>query len=145
MARFTRVVVVDVPHHVTQRGNAQQVILSDDADRVAYVELLRQYSSAWGERLDASSTLPSSAGSPSASSGQAFDCAVTALRFVTAPLRMTILFRRRREAESYMLSPEHSGKQQVSRIAVALLRLPRNDRNLRSICAEFGRLEFGRR
>ena len=44
MARFARVVVVDVPHHVTQRGNAQQVILSDDADRVAYLELLRQYS-----------------------------------------------------------------------------------------------------
>jgi putative transposase len=44
MARFARVVVVDVPHHVTQRGNAQQVILSDDADRVAYLELLRHYS-----------------------------------------------------------------------------------------------------
>ena len=44
MARFARVVVVDVPHHVTQRGNAQQVILSDDGDRVAYLELLRQYS-----------------------------------------------------------------------------------------------------
>jgi hypothetical protein len=42
-------------------------------------------SSAWGERLDASSTLRSTAGS--------FDCAVTALRFVTASLRMTILFR----------------------------------------------------
>ena len=36
--------MVDVPHHVTQRGNAQQVILSDDGDRVAYLELLRQYS-----------------------------------------------------------------------------------------------------
>lgn len=27
-----------------QRGNAQKVILSDDADCVAYLELLRQYS-----------------------------------------------------------------------------------------------------
>jgi putative transposase len=44
MARFPRVVMVDVPHHVTQRGNARQVILSDDADRIAYLELLRQYS-----------------------------------------------------------------------------------------------------
>jgi putative transposase len=44
MARFPRVVVVDVAHHITQRGNARQVILSDDADRVAYLELLRQYS-----------------------------------------------------------------------------------------------------
>jgi putative transposase len=30
MARFARVVVVDVAHHVTQRGNARQVILSSD-------------------------------------------------------------------------------------------------------------------
>jgi len=44
MARFPRVVVVDVAHHVTQRGNARQVILSDDASHVAYLELLRQYS-----------------------------------------------------------------------------------------------------
>jgi putative transposase len=43
MARFPRVVVVDVPHHVTQRGNARQVILYDDAGRVAYLELMRQY------------------------------------------------------------------------------------------------------
>ena len=44
MARFARVVVVDVPHHVTQRGNARQVILSSDKDRVTYVGLLREYS-----------------------------------------------------------------------------------------------------
>ncbi len=44
MARLARVVVVDVPHHVTQRGNARQVILATDEDRITYVELLRQYS-----------------------------------------------------------------------------------------------------
>lgn len=44
MARLPRVVVVDVPHHVTQRGNARQVILADDADRITYLDLLRQYS-----------------------------------------------------------------------------------------------------
>jgi putative transposase len=44
MARLPRVVVVDVPHHVTQRGNARQVILANDADRITYLELLRQYS-----------------------------------------------------------------------------------------------------
>jgi putative transposase len=53
MARLPRVVVVDVPHHVTQRGNARQVILANDADRITYVELLRQNSelhrlSLWG-------------------------------------------------------------------------------------------------
>ena len=44
MARLPRVVVVDVPHHVTQRGNARQVILADDADRITYFDLLRKYS-----------------------------------------------------------------------------------------------------
>jgi putative transposase len=44
MARLPRVVVVDVPHHVTQRGNARQVILANDADRITYLQLLRQYS-----------------------------------------------------------------------------------------------------
>jgi len=44
MARLPRVVITDVAHHVTQRGNARQVILADDADRIAYLELLRQYS-----------------------------------------------------------------------------------------------------
>src|SRR5258708_3716356 len=43
MARLPRVVITDVAHHVTQRGNARQVILGDDADRIAYLELLRQY------------------------------------------------------------------------------------------------------
>ena len=43
MARLPRVVIADIPHHVTQRGNARQVILGDDPDRGAYLELLRQY------------------------------------------------------------------------------------------------------
>ena len=33
MGRFARVVAVDVPHHVTQRGNARQLILDGDTDR----------------------------------------------------------------------------------------------------------------
>ena len=48
MARLPRVVVTGVPHHITQRGNARQVILADDADRVTYLELLRQYSQLHG-------------------------------------------------------------------------------------------------
>jgi putative transposase len=43
MARFPRVVVLDVPHHVTQRGNARQVILASDTDRLTYMALLREY------------------------------------------------------------------------------------------------------
>jgi putative transposase len=43
MARLPRVVAVDIPHHVTQRGNARQVILATDADRLTYLSLLRDY------------------------------------------------------------------------------------------------------
>ena len=31
MARLPRVVVVDLPHHVTQRGNARQTVFVHDA------------------------------------------------------------------------------------------------------------------
>ncbi len=48
MGRFARVVAVDVPHHVTQRGNGRQVILGSDADRATYLALLRQYSELHG-------------------------------------------------------------------------------------------------
>ena len=51
MARLPRVVVIDVPHHVTQRGNARQVILSTDADRFTYLALLREYSQLYGLSL----------------------------------------------------------------------------------------------
>ena len=51
MARLPRVVVVEVPHHVTQRGNAQQVIFAQDADRNTYLELLWQYSQLYGLSL----------------------------------------------------------------------------------------------
>ena len=43
MARLARIAVVNVPHHVTQRGNARQFILNSDAERVVYLELLQQY------------------------------------------------------------------------------------------------------
>jgi putative transposase len=42
MARLARVVAVDVPHHVTQRGNARQFILATDAERIVYLDLLPQ-------------------------------------------------------------------------------------------------------
>lgn len=42
MARLPRVVIAEVPHHVTQRGNARRFILDCDADRNVYIELLRE-------------------------------------------------------------------------------------------------------
>jgi putative transposase len=41
MARLARVIAVDVPHHVTQRGNARRYILDTDSDRLVYLDLLR--------------------------------------------------------------------------------------------------------
>ena len=49
MTRLARVIAVDVPHHVTQRGNARRYIL--DADRMAYLNLLRQNIELHGVRL----------------------------------------------------------------------------------------------
>jgi len=37
-----RVVIADVAHHVTQRGNGRQFILAGDAERWVYLDLLRQ-------------------------------------------------------------------------------------------------------
>jgi putative transposase len=44
MARLARVVAVDTPHHVTQRGNAHQHILGTDEDRAMYLRILQQAS-----------------------------------------------------------------------------------------------------
>jgi putative transposase len=41
MARFARIVALDMPHHFTQRGNGRQVIFESDSDRLTYLELLR--------------------------------------------------------------------------------------------------------
>ena len=42
MARLPRVVMAEIPHHVTQRGNARRFILDCDAGRNVYLELLRE-------------------------------------------------------------------------------------------------------
>jgi hypothetical protein len=41
VARFARVIALDSPLHVTQRGNARQFILTADAERLVYLDLLR--------------------------------------------------------------------------------------------------------
>jgi putative transposase len=42
MARIARVVITDLAHHITQRGDGRQFILADDAGRMVYQDLLRQ-------------------------------------------------------------------------------------------------------
>jgi putative transposase len=42
MPRVARVVIADVAHRVTRRGNGRQFLLASDAERLVYVDLLRQ-------------------------------------------------------------------------------------------------------
>jgi len=42
MPRVARVVIADVAHHVTQRGNGRQFILASDGERLVYLELPRR-------------------------------------------------------------------------------------------------------
>jgi REP element-mobilizing transposase RayT len=51
MGRFTRVVAVDVPHHLTQRVNGRRFILDCDADRAVYRNLLRENIALYGVSL----------------------------------------------------------------------------------------------
>jgi len=44
MPRLARVVAVDTPHHVTQRGNGRQEVFFTDNDRLVYLSLLQQHS-----------------------------------------------------------------------------------------------------
>ena len=47
MARLARVVVPDVPHHVTQRGNGRQQTFFSDDDYARYRDLLREHCAAY--------------------------------------------------------------------------------------------------
>ncbi|MGB2754583.1 MAG: transposase [Phycisphaerae bacterium] len=44
MPRIARVVIPDVPHHLTQRGNRREDVFFDEADRRRYLVLLLEYS-----------------------------------------------------------------------------------------------------
>jgi REP element-mobilizing transposase RayT len=42
--RLSRVIAIDIPHHVTQRGNARRFVFDSDPDRLVYLDLLSQFS-----------------------------------------------------------------------------------------------------
>lgn len=48
MGRIARIVVIDTPHHITQRGNHQQDIFIDDQDRIKYLSWIQEYSAKHG-------------------------------------------------------------------------------------------------
>jgi putative transposase len=51
MGRIARVVAPGVPHHITQRGNARQVVFDHARDRRVYLELLRYYAEKFRLRI----------------------------------------------------------------------------------------------
>lgn len=44
MPRIARAVAIDLPHHITQRGNYQQVVFQDDTDFLLYLRWLQEIS-----------------------------------------------------------------------------------------------------
>jgi len=51
MARISRVVVPEIPHHITQRGNGRQCVFKNDSDRLVYLQMLAEYSGLHRVRL----------------------------------------------------------------------------------------------
>jgi len=43
MTRIARIIAVDYPHHITQRGNNHRIVFNDDEDRKKYLSLVREY------------------------------------------------------------------------------------------------------
>ena len=58
MPRIARIIVPDVPHHVTQRGNRRQDVFFGDADYAAYFALLKNACAATGVRCLAWCLMP---------------------------------------------------------------------------------------
>jgi len=51
MPRLARPVFSGVPHHITQRGNRREDVFFDEADRLAYLGWLRDYSAKYGAQV----------------------------------------------------------------------------------------------
>ena len=51
MPRVARIVVTEVAHHITQRGNNRQDVFFVDDDRRVYLELLQKYCEKYGMRI----------------------------------------------------------------------------------------------
>ena len=48
MSRIARVVVSEVPHHITQRGNRRLQTFFCDEDYEEYIDLMPQWCTHWG-------------------------------------------------------------------------------------------------
>ena len=47
MARMVRIVIPNIPHHVTQRGNRKQTVFFKDLDNEEYLSLLKEYAATY--------------------------------------------------------------------------------------------------
>ncbi len=52
MPRVARIVLTDLPHHITQRGNNRQDVFFVDSDRVTYLKILREQSALYGLQVE---------------------------------------------------------------------------------------------
>lgn len=90
MARLSRIVIPDVPHHVTQRGNRRLPIFFSDADRAEYLMLVSSAAKAAGTRCFALCLMdnhmhliltPSAEGGLRATLGEAHRCDTRMINF----------------------------------------------------------------
>ena len=51
MPRSARIVIPDIPLHITQRGNYRQEVFFSDEDRLVYLRLLREMAERFGMTL----------------------------------------------------------------------------------------------
>ena len=58
MSRIARVVVPEVPHHITQRGNRRLQTFFCDEDYEAYIELMTQWCMRWNVEVWAYCLMP---------------------------------------------------------------------------------------
>ncbi len=58
MSRIARIVLKEIPYHITERGNARQRVFFDEWDCRLYLDLLRHYAASAGLRLWAYCLMP---------------------------------------------------------------------------------------
>ena len=51
MARIARVIIPNIPHHLTQRGNYRQIVFDTDHDRTQYLLWIKEYSERYGVKV----------------------------------------------------------------------------------------------
>ena len=52
MPRLARIVIPDIPHHITQRGNNKQDVFFVDDDRIAYLRFLKEQAVRFGVTIE---------------------------------------------------------------------------------------------